>query len=923
MLAKLPDILGRELWLSRENEYLPQILNVFDNIKQENKKHKAICNITNRLIANYKSLGLSTGVFAYKNYTYVLDEADKNDVQNAIVQHFGERTWTKKNTDEQNEIHRQVEELYQSFFNDTKRDYIHAPKLGDKFREALVIIFGDEFDFGKLYHHSELSTYSLQYAENTSRCLLGTPNIGAIKNPVALRTLQIIRKKVNALIANNIIDPEDTRVVIETTRSFNDANMRWAIREYQKARENEHNEISSAIQELIPNRKPSDENIDKARFFFEQQEDYDKIYGNNKYSKDVKKYKLWKEQGCICMYTGKVIRLSELFSEDVQIEHTIPRSISYDNSLSNLTVCDSYYNRVVKNNLYPTQLPNYEKDIVIGGRTYKAILPRLKKWEELVERLKDNVAAWKARSRKAIDKSRKDECIRQMHIWKMELDYWGAKLQHFKQEEVTDGFRNRQLVDTGLITRHTAIYLKSMFHNVDVQKGEITALFRKIFGIQQIYENKNRDLLSHHAIDAMILTLIPVAAKRERMLKLYFQKEETLGGESEFFANELYREIFDCHIGGIEKVVSLIESRLLVNHHSSDKTLVPSKKIIRKRGKIVLFEHKDGSVHPHTSTGDSIRGSLHKVSSFGAIKYPVKGDNGFPITKDRRFVYDESSPLMVMRIPVKDIKEKDIEKIIVDPYVRKSISTTVAKRMAAGQSFKEAINGEFWMLDKKGNEIRHSKNGRNLCPIRHVRCRVKTGKGYMTYETSLQIKEQLYASSKSLVNIRDRSHKRKLYAQNDENYLFLLYEGVKNGKVVRKSRIVNYHEIAVLRQEKTTDGNYKINCIEDLLNEPYYNKIEEKGDVYNLSAVIKRKTRLLAWEQSPEELLELPIEELSKRLFVVAKFNNKGSDCLYLRSHINGTEDIDITASVVQNFKYVVEGRDFEFDELGNIQFKD
>lgn len=926
MLAKLPDILGHELWKSRANEILPQILYAFDNIKQENKKHKAICNITNRLIANYKSLGLSTGVFAYKDYNYVLDESDKNDVQNAIVQHFGERTWTKKTTEEQNEIHCQVEGLYQSFFNDTKRDYIHAPKLGEKLREALVTIFGDEFDFGKLYHHSELSKYSIQYADSTSQCLLGTPNIGAIKNPVALRTLQIIRKKVNALITNNIINPDDTRVVIETTRSFNDANMRWAIREYQKTRENEHKEIASAIQEFFPNPKLSDENIDKARFFFEQQEDYDKIYGNNRYGKDIKKYKLWKEQGCMCLYTGRTISLVELFDENdrIEIEHTIPRSISYDNSLSNLTVCDAYYNGKVKGNLLPTQLPNYDRDAVIGDQKYTAILPRLKRWEELVERLKDNVAAWKARSRKAIDKSRKDECIRQMHLWQMELDYWATKLQHFKQEEVTDSFRNRQLVDTGLVTRHTAIYLRSLFHNVDVQKGEVTALFRKILGIQQEDEKKNRDILSHHAIDAMILTLIPVAAKRERMLKLYFQKEEARGNEKEYFANELYKEIADCHIGGgIEKVVSLIESQLLVNYHSSDKTLLPSKKVIRKRGKVAQFKHKDGSVHPHFSTGDSIRASLHNVHYFGAIKYPIKNENGLPITEAGQFVYDDSDPLIVMRVPIKDINEKDIEKIIVDPYVKKSISTTIAKRMAAGLSYKEAINGEFWMLDKEGNEIRYSKNGRKLCPIRHVRCRVKTGKGYMTYKTSLQIKDQLYTSTRNLLNITDRAHKKKLYAQNDDNYLFLLYEGVKKGKVVRKSRIVNYYEIALLRQEKTPNGEYKIKCLEDLLNEPYYNKIEEKGTVYNLSAVIKRRTRLLAWKERPEELNELSIEELSKRLYVVVTFNSKGGDFLYLKSHINGTENFDISIGVIKDFKYMIEGRDFDIDELGKIQFKD
>lgn len=921
VLAKLPEIIGCTRW-EIEESFLTLAINALSETKKYVKYQKKICNITNKLIANYKALGVETGIFAYKDFDYKLQVSDETDILNAVIQYIGEHTWGLMDADEQNSILNEVKVCYQDFFHDSKRSFIHSPCLIDKLKEKLATLFGF-YDFSKLYYHSEVSPYFTQISEN-NKVLLGKPNIGAIKNPVALRTLHIIRKKVNALIEKNIISPDDTRVVIETTRNFNDANMRWAIREYQKNREDEHKEIIVALQEFFPNGNFSETDLDKARFFFEQQDDYEKIYANNRYGKDIKKYKLWKEQGCICLYTGRVISLSELFEENsVNIEHTIPRSISYDNSLSNLTICDAHYNRVIKNNQLPTQLPNYEKDVVINGREYKAILPRLKRWENLVDRLKDNISAWKARSRKAIDKSRKDQCIRQIHLWQMELDYWNAKLLHFKQIEVTDGFRNRQLVDTGLITRHTAIYLKSIFHNVDVQKGEVTAVFRKILGIQQVDEKKNRNFLSHHAIDALMLTLIPIPAKRERMLKLFYQKEEAIGQEKEYYTNELDKEIADSNIGYIEKVVSQIVSQVLVNYHSSDKTLVPSKKLIRKRGKIVQFKHKDGSVHLHISTGDCIRGSLHKESFFGAIKYPVRDECGFPRITDGHFLYDDSDPMIVMRIPLKDIKEKDINKIIVDPYLRKYIYTTIKKRMADGQSYNEAINGKFWMLDKDGNEIKHTKNGRKLSPIRHVRCYVKTGRGYMTYKTSLPIKDQLYTSTKGLVNISDRSYKEKIYAQNDDNYLFLLYEGIKKGIVVRKSRIINYYELALLRKEKVADGIYTINSVKDLKNEPYYSKIEEKGVIYNLSAIISRKTRLLAWKQSPEELYELSLAELSKRLLVVVNFNNMGGDFLYLKSHINGSDNYEISTGVVRDFKYMIEGRDFSIDELGVIHFND
>ena len=793
MLAKIPEIIGREEWTSQENKLLPLILGLLQDIKQENSHQKTINNITNRLIANYKSLGEHTGVFAYKDYEYTIDASDKQDVLDAIVQYFGNVTWNTKTEDERINIQQEVEECYQNFFHDKRRDFMHTDTLLWLLIGALNEIFDDKYDFNKLYHHSDLSDlspYTTDKTKDNRLSTMGKPNIGAIKNPVALRTMHIIRKRINALIENGIIDPDDTRVVIETTRNYNDSNKRWAIKRYQEIREAEHAKISATIKELLPNRNVSDSDIDKARFFFEQQCDYSDIYPSkedcfkvfNQKSKDnyikvlTEKYKLWREQGCVCLYSGRVISVTDLFSENTQIEHTIPRSISYDNSLSNLTVCDSYYNRAIKNNRFPTQLPNYEVDAVINGKEYTAIKPRLKSWEAIVEQLKNKVASWRVSARKAVDKERKDFCIRQAHLMQMELDYWNTKLMHFKQTEITQGFRNRQLVDTGLITRHTAIYLKSLFQNVDTQKGEVTAEFRKILGIQKIYEKKNRDLLSHHAIDALVLTLIPVPAKRERMLKLFYQKEES----RESAKAELEKELKDCQIGkGIEKAVNFIETHLLVNHHSSDKTFVPAKKVVRRRGRVVLFKHKDGSIHHHISTGDCIRGSLHKDTFYGAIRYPVVDKNGLPITEDGQLLYDSSNPIIVARIPIKEIKKGDAEKIIIDPQVRESICKTIAHRMSKGMGYKTAIEGDFWMLDKNGNEIKTDKNGNKLNPIRHIRCKVKYSKGYISFQKSIPIKEHIYTSTKRLINLPDRSHKQKIHALNDNNYLFLWYEGKK------------------------------------------------------------------------------------------------------------------------------------------------
>ena len=91
-----------------------------------------------------------------------------------------------------------------------------------------------------LYHPSSISIYQpakLQKVEVgehiLSKRLLGSPDVGVFKNPVAMRALHILRKHINELIINGVIDEDYTRVVVELARDMNDANMRKAIEIYQ------------------------------------------------------------------------------------------------------------------------------------------------------------------------------------------------------------------------------------------------------------------------------------------------------------------------------------------------------------------------------------------------------------------------------------------------------------------------------------------------------------------------------------------------------------------------------------------------------------------------------------------------------------------------------------------------------------------
>lgn len=59
---------------------------------------------------------------------------------------------------------------------------------------------------------------------------------------------------------------------------------------------------------------------------------------------EINKYTLWLSQKCISPYTGKIIQLSKLFTNEYSVEHIIPRSkLKYD-SIDNLVICESAIN---------------------------------------------------------------------------------------------------------------------------------------------------------------------------------------------------------------------------------------------------------------------------------------------------------------------------------------------------------------------------------------------------------------------------------------------------------------------------------------------------------------------------------------------------------------------------------------------------
>ena len=169
------------------------------------------------------------------DYNYQLDESDHKDIVETCVNAIGKKSWEELDAEHRDTIIQDVTEKYQAFYRSTQRDYYKIPKMQDAIKVYLLEQFNDldSQALEKLYHPSAIEFYPVSETGE-----LGSPVIGAFKNPMAMRVLHCLRKQVNNLVKKGIIN-NDTRIVIETARQLNDANTRWALETYNKEREKE------------------------------------------------------------------------------------------------------------------------------------------------------------------------------------------------------------------------------------------------------------------------------------------------------------------------------------------------------------------------------------------------------------------------------------------------------------------------------------------------------------------------------------------------------------------------------------------------------------------------------------------------------------------------------------------------------------
>lgn len=873
-LANLPKALGRSSITTGEAMEFSVALR---NIMKEHRDERALNAVVNALISdrlNGDRFGMHQG--------YQLDDDDKRDIENKLAEEFGRVTWFERKTPEERlEATKYVSQLYLEFLRKPiharKNLYLKADRLDDKIFKYLQEKHGiDESKRKLLWHPSEQETYLRAQQKN------GIPELGdpqpisrGFKNPMALKTLHKLKNLLNYLLQKGKID-EDTRVVVEIARELNDANKRKAINKWQRDREKENEEFRKNIREIAVEYNLS-LNADDRDI--------------------VNKYRLWVEQNRMCLYTGAMISCTDLFNgAKYDLEHTIPASISFDNELTNLTIADGVYNRQVKQNKIPTALPNYAEDITYNGKSYTAIKPRIEFMEKKVKELEEQLYEWKNKTKFASTKNIKDACIQRRHLINFELEYWRKKFDTFTIKEYKAGWRNSQLRDTQVITKYALPYLKTVFNRVEVQKGAVTAAFRDIYGLPRSGE-KDRDRHSHHAIDAAVLTLIPPAAIRDRLLVKYNEAKDQRTGQT------FHDEVIQWKNFRIEHILSIKEN-VFVNFQKSNRALLPTFKKVRKRGKVQYLKIKDpeggeryrldaeGKKIPLVAKGDTVRGQLHKESMYGVIEQ--KGEK-----------------TLVVRIPVASFASINDCRKIVDDKVREIVTTAIEQRMANGSSFDKAKTDTIYFPNNK-------------VMIKKVRCRVAAGAGFLTPEKALPIKKHSFLSTSE--------YKQYIYAQNEENTVCLFYEGKVEGKTVRAFNIIALYDLAQL----------KLKRIEDIRLEKYFSETEvgrgKKKSTIQLTHVITVGQKVILVEKEKDELKDLSKNTLNSRLYRIYRFNEPAPSTVYVylqhhlearKDNVLGNGDKDAIAGTAQprlflsasKFNCALEGKDFIMRLDGSIEW--
>ncbi len=596
-MANTEQVLGRQISQEEQEAIILCIREAIDSHDYE----KMVNAIVNRYLDKYKENGDSYGENSFSRRVH--EDAIKSEIEEWFsIEKLHLMTTAEYDGLKSDCFYKFVKQVNNKRPKDV--EYFKTETISSKIKDALQKKFPEDtiqIDF--LYHPSAIEAYPKAGKK------LGNPEISSIKNPVFNKAMHQIKRLVNKMIEEGLVD-KDTIVNVELAREINSASYRRALAQYQR----DHKTIREwAKRKIIECYK---------------EKERDNITPSDT---QIAKYILYAEQNGHCLYTGETITPRKFFTDQrFDIEHTIPRSKWNDNSMVNKTLANAEFNRDYKKTKLPANMEltfrneKISRESIIHNRNTWLKSYRISgnevQFKESLSDIKEEVRKFKAAARAAAnDAIAHEELMVKVHYAKFRLEYLSKKYRTFEREEVPASFNNANLVDTRLITKYARAYLNSYFKKVNVINGQLTDTLRKTWGLQGEYEEKDRSNHIHHCIDAVTVACIEKGT-----------------------ANRL-SEAFHCYEQG--KVPKVILSPPMLHFDNRMKNL---------KHEVFIYHRQADRIKPLLDELNkenpkklNLRGALNKPNPYGCIK------------KDDALLY-------VQRSLVKDITDKDISSIIDD-----------------------------------------------------------------------------------------------------------------------------------------------------------------------------------------------------------------------------------------------------------------
>lgn len=705
-----------------------------------------------------------------------------------------------------------------------------------------------------------------------------------LRNPIVEQITNETMQVIKSLWKQYHLNPDELEIRVELARDLkNSAKERERIFKGQTDSRRTNEFIKKKLAEL--KQEANDRNIELYKIWSRQENAYDEKgmpltrpkykNANSPTKEEIEKMRLWEEQHYISPYTLNPIPLSKLFSPErlYDIDHILPKSRYFDDSMANKVVCETYINEEKDNRTaweYISQQDSKYK--ILSPEKYLDHINKIfigqKKRNLLAEKIPTDPVNRQLKDTQYISIAVKEELAKIVgsehvktttgNVTDYLRSHWGLKKlfmelteARFKQMELWDANEDGTPKESWVIKGYDKRAHKNEY---------------KIKGWSKRFDHR------HHAIDALVVALC-----NERFIK-------QLNDLNKFFQNELAKHKKSIPIMDGEsieeaffKLSKEIRNKIMQEMESSRKFEVPFETLVAEaktflESMIVSQKPKDKLAIKESLNGITqlkIRAALHQETYYGKT-------NG----RDTK------------TIDISSLKAKDIPQII-DKVLREEINVHRKKY----DTMKEAFTGEGLIAF---NESRYqTKDSSALKPPVY--------------------KVKLWYSNKE----KDTGNLQPLYSDDakktvltGDNYMFIVMD--RNGK--RVYDIISLFDSVALAKEHIKQGDFNIESIKMKICDDVRidNNNDNKDNKVDNVLFYLQQNDLVYMPKEDDEILRLNTYELkdwlsdinnkidfTKRLYKVVKFT--GKDCFFIPN--NYAKEISLPKDLTDDEKTLLKAQ--------------